>query len=120
MQIDRPNRRGRFSAGGTLLPEEATELATSALSAAGAERLRTLLLDFQSMKLTRRMSLTECHHVGERLARAGAGLSRVAFVTREDCVEPHGFLFTVAVNRGLQTAAFRDEKSALEWLGEAA
>ena len=116
MQIDRQNSRGRFSAAGRLLPEEASELAVSALAAASAERVSTLILDLQSVTLTRGMSVTECHNAGERLARAGRGLEKVAFVTREDCVEPHAFIFTVARNRGLRVATFESEPEALQWL----
>jgi len=119
MDIDRPNRRGRFNASGTLLPEEATDLAAAALSAAGAEDLATLTVDFKRMALTRRMTVTECHHVGERLARAGRGLVKVAFITSDECNRHHAFLFTVAANRGLRVAAFVDEGEALRWLGPA-
>lgn len=116
MDIDRDNSRGRFSAVGRLLPEEASELATSALAAASAERVSTLIVDMQAMTLTRGMSVTECHGVGERLARAGSGLQKVAFVTRDDCLEAHTFIFTVARNRGLRVATFENEPAALQWL----
>ena len=120
MDIDKHSGRGRFNATGKLLPEEAVELATSALSAAGAEELKTLVIDFKQASLTRRMSVTECHHVGERLARAGRGLLKVAFITTDDCAQHHAFLFTVATNRGLRAATFREEGDALSWLGQAA
>src|SRR5258708_27737713 len=116
MQIDRDNGGGRFSAVGRLLPEEASELATSALAAAGAERVSTLIVDLTAMTLTRGMSVTECHNIGERLARAGRGLQKVAFVTGGDCLEAHTFIFTVARNRGLQVATFGNEPEALRWL----
>lgn len=74
------------------------------------------MLDFKQISLTRRMTVIECHHIGERLARAGQGLLKVAFVTCGDCVEPHAFVFTVAVNRGLRIAAFREQSEALSWL----
>ena len=119
MDIDKHNRRGRFSASGTLLPEEAAELATSALSVAEAEALRTLIIDFKRTSLTRRMTVTECHNVGERLARAGRGLLRVAFLTSDECSRHHAFLFTVATNRGLRAATFGDETAALDWLAKA-
>ena len=116
MQIDAKNRRGRFAANGRLLPEEAAEIASAALAAACAEELRTLVLNFSDLTLTRRLTVAECYRVGESLARAGAGLAKVAFVARAECIEPHAFLFTVAANRGLRTAAFRFESEALTWL----
>jgi len=116
MQIDKSRRSGHFSAQGKLLPEEAAELAASALSAAGAEELRTLIVDFKDLSLTRRMTVTECHQVGERLARVGSGLLKVAFVTSQECIVHHAFLFTVAANRGLRAATFQDEGAARIWI----
>jgi len=117
MEIDRPNRRGRFSAGGTLPPEDAAQLAASALNAAGAEKLTTLILDFQKMTLTRSMTVTECHDVGKRLAQAGTGLRKVAVLAAtEACLQAHAFVFTVATNRGLRARAFSDATQAEGWL----
>ena len=116
MYIDKANRLGRFSASGKLLPEEAAELAASALSAAGAEELKSLIVDFKGISLTRRMTVTECHQVGERLARLGSGLIKVAFVTSQECIAHHAFLFTVASNRGLRAATFENETAALTWI----
>jgi hypothetical protein len=116
MQIDKENRRGRFAANGRLLPEEAAELAAGALAAARAEELRSLIVNFKDLSLTRRLSVAECYRVGESLARAGAGLAKVAFVVRPECIESHAFVFTVATNRGLRTAAFRFESEALAWV----
>ena len=116
MQIDRENKSGRFAAHGRLLPDEAIELASGALAAACAEGLKTVVLNFKDLSLTRRLSIAECHAVGARLARAGAGLARVALVARGECVEAHAFLLTVAQNRGLPAAAFHVESEALRWL----
>src|SRR5205814_7693397 len=76
MEIDRTNRRGRFSAAGMLLPAEAGKLAISALAAAGAESLKTLVVDFSGVHIERPLSVTECYQLGERLAQAGSGLQR--------------------------------------------
>ena len=116
MKIDRETRSGRFAANGRLLPEEAAELAAGALAAASAEELRSLILNFKDLSLTRRLSVAECYRVGESLARAGAGLAKVAFVVRPECIEPHAFVFTVAANRGLRTAAFGFESEAVAWV----
>lgn len=116
MQIDREKSRGRLSAAGQLPPAEAVELARSALAEAQAERLDTLILDFKDMSLTRIMSTTECYGAGERLANAGKGLRKVAFLARPDCLEPHAFALTVAFNRGLSVAHFESEADALGWL----
>jgi hypothetical protein len=116
MQIDLTNSRSRFVANGRLMPEEAAELAASALAAAVARRVSSLLLNLKDLSLTRCMSITECHEAGVLLARAGRGLCKVAFVARPDCMEPHQFVFTVARNRGLQVAAFASESSAVGWL----
>lgn len=118
MQIDKPNRRGRFVATGARPPEEAVELVASALDVARSQDLRTVLCDCKSMTLTRRMSVTECHHVGERLARAGMGLARLAFLVDEPCPDPHDFVLTVATNRGLAAESFEDERRALDWLDQ--
>ncbi len=116
MKIDRQNRSGRFAANGRLLPEEAAELAAGALAAASAEELRSLILNFRDLSLTRRLGVAECYRIGESLARAGAGLAKVAFVLRPECIEPHAFVFTVAANRGLRTAAFGFESEAVAWV----
>jgi len=120
MDIDKRKRRGRLCLSGALAPERAAELASSALRAAGAEDLETLVIDLQQVSLTRRMSVVECHHVGECLARAGRGLLKVAFITSDECAQHHGFLFTVAANRGLCVATFKEEGDALGWIGHAA
>jgi hypothetical protein len=117
MNVDRENSRGRFSAAGRLLPEKAVKLATCALAEARVEHLRTLILNFRDLSLTRDMSVAECYNAGASLAQAGSGLQKVAFLTHQKCPEPHDFLFTVARNRGLQVAAFLDESEALGWLG---
>lgn len=116
MQIDRDKRSARFAAHGRLLPDEAAELASGALAAACAEGLRTLMINFKDIALTRRFSVEECHAVGEQLARAGAGLRKVALVARAECVEANAFLLTVAQDCGLPAAAFPTESEALRWL----
>lgn len=116
MKIDHEKRRGQFAIEGEFAPEEAIELAVSALNAALAERLKTLLVDVQRAKSTCRLSVTQSYDLGGRLAAAGRGLHRVAFLLREECMPLHAFLFTVAENRGLCAAAFVDEAQALGWL----
>ncbi len=116
MQIDREKGRGRFSASGELQPDDAVELTTSALAAAGVERLRDLILDFTGLTLTRSLSVAECYSAGERLARVGRGLRRVAIVAPQHCAELHQFVLTVARNRGLHLASFPSESEALGWL----
>jgi len=116
MQINRQDQSGRFSAMGELMPAEAGSLAASALAAAGAERLRTLIVDFGRMTMPRALTVTECYQLGERLAQAGAGLRKVAFLTPAHCIDRHAFVFTVAANRGLAAAAFTQESEALRWL----
>jgi hypothetical protein len=116
MQIDRENRHGRVSLNGRFEPEQALDLATAALAAAVDQKVGGLVLNLKDLFLTRIMSVLECYSIGEHLARAGRGLDKVAFVTSEECVEPHPFLFTVARNRGLRVATFLSESEALDWL----
>jgi hypothetical protein len=116
MQIEFADSLARFAANGRMLPEQAVELATTALSTAQSEQVSSLILDLKDVSLTRVLSITECHEVGERLARAGQALCKVAVVTKRECLELHQFLFTVARNRGLQVATFADESAAMGWL----
>jgi hypothetical protein len=116
MQIDRDNRRGRFAVAGKLQPEDAASLAVSAITAAGAENLRTLLLNLEAVTLARRMSVTDCFLAGQRLAEAGAGLLKLAVVASRECIRDHELVFTAASNRGLATRAFASEQDALGWL----
>jgi len=116
MQIDIENSFGRIVANGRMMPEQAVEIATTALTEAEAGQVCGLILDLREVSLTRTLSITECHEVGERLARAGRGLCKVAFVTRAECMEPHQFVFAVARNRGLQVATFANETEAEGWL----
>lgn len=120
IQIDSKQLLGRFALKGKVPPEKATELAISALSTASAGSLEAVMMDLSEASLTRRMSVTECHHIGELLAGAGARLLKVAFVTSSECVQLYGFLFTVATNRGLRARTFEDRSAALRWLGAAA
>jgi len=106
----------RFAANGRMQPEDAVQIATTALSEARAEQVSSLMLDLQDVSLTRTLSITECHEIGEQLARAGQALCKVAVVARAACVEAHEFIFTVARNRGLQVAAFTDQSEAVGWL----
>ncbi len=91
-------------------------LAISAIETASAESLHTLLVDFNGLWLTRRLSVVDCYEIGRRLARAGARLVRVAFILRDDCAQEHQLLFDAACNRGLRAAVFADESAALRWL----
>jgi hypothetical protein len=116
MHIDREKQSGRFTAAGELMPAEVGSLATSAVEVAGAERLRTLIVDFARTSMPRALTVTECYQLGERLAQAGAGLRKVAFLTPAHCIDLHAFIFTVAANRGLAAAAFTGEAEALRWL----
>ena len=55
--------------------------------------------------------------LGERAAAAGAAAGvKIAVVGRAPVIDPEQFGVTVAVNRGLQAEAFRDEVAALAWL----
>ena len=116
MPIDFDKTVVRFAANGRMQPEDAVQIATTTLSEARAEQVSSLMLDLQDVSLTRALSITECHEVGERLARAGQALCKVAVVARAACVEAHEFIFTVARNRGLQVAAFTDQSEAVGWL----
>ena len=116
MRSDLDNSLARFAANGRMRPEDAVHIATTALSEAQAEQVSSLILDLQDVALTRTLSITECHEVGERLARAGRTLCKVAVVARAACVEAHEFIFTVARNRGLQVATFTDQSQAVGWL----
>jgi hypothetical protein len=116
MRIDFDNTVVRFAANGRMQPEDAVHIATTALSDAQAGHVNSLMLDLQDVSLTRTLSITECHAVGERLAHAGRALCKVAIVARAACVEAHQFIFTVARNRGLQVATFTDESEAVGWL----
>lgn len=116
MQVDREMRRGHFTIAGRLQPEDATTLAVSAIAAAAAEKLRGLILNLEGVTLARRMTVTDCYHAGQRLAEAGASLTRLAFVLTRECVEEHDLVFTAASNRGLSTKAFLSEAEALGWL----
>jgi lipopolysaccharide biosynthesis protein len=116
MQTDFDKTVIRFAANGRMQPEDAIQIATTALTEAQAEQVSTLMLDLQEISLTRALSITECHEVGERLARAGQALCKVAVVARAACVEAHEFIFTVARNRGLQVVAFTDQSEAVGWL----
>ena len=116
MQVDRRNSRGHFTIAGRLQPEDATSLAVSAITAAAAEKLRALILNLEGVTLARRMSITDCYRAGQRLAEAGASLTRLAFVLTRECVEEHDLVFTAASNRGLSTRAFLSEAEALGWL----
>ena|SRR5580765_673185 len=116
MRIDLDNDLARVAANGHMLPEEAVELATTALSTARSEQVGSLILNLKDVTLTRTLSITECHEAGQQLARAGRALGKVAVVTRPECMEPHQFLFVVARNRGLQVATFANESEAVGWL----
>lgn len=116
MQVDRENQRARFTVAGRLQPEDAATLAVSAIAAAAAEKLKTLVLNLEGVTLARRMTVTDCYRAGQRLAEAGASLSRLAFVVSRECAQEHELVFTAASNRGLSTRAFLSEAEALHWL----
>ena len=116
MHVDRENGRAHFTVAGRLQPEDATTLAVSAIAAAGAEKLSALVLNFEGATLARRMTVTDCFRAGQRLAEAGANLTRLAFVLTRECAEEHELVFTAATNRGLSTRPFMSEAEALHWL----
>src|SRR5262245_6082540 len=116
MDIDWNKQRGTCTATGSCSLEELADIAASALAAASTQKLATLLLDFSRVQLPRAATMAECYEFGLRLAKAGTGLRKVAFVTPPTCVGEQEFFFTVIANRGLQAAAFLRESEALGWL----
>ena len=118
MDIDWNSKSGTCTAAGSRSLEELADFAAQALASAGAQKLLTLLLDFSRVQLPRAATMSECYEFGQRLAKAGAGLQKVAFVTPPDCVGEEEFFFTVIANRGLRAAAFTRESAARDWLGD--
>lgn len=116
MRFESDGTFGRATAGGEVEPDAASDLATVALARASADRLSTLLVDFRQLRLTRPLSVAESYALGKHLARAGGGLSKVAFLVAPGRAEPNSFALAVAGNRGLPAAAFDDEERALQWL----
>ena len=116
MRFETEGTLGRATAAGELEPEAASDLATVALARAAAARLSTLLVDFRELRLKRPLSVAESYALGKHLARAGGGLSKVAFLVASGCAEPNSFALAVAGNRGLPAASFQDEERALRWL----
>ena len=110
------NDPARLVLSGDYSPDGALQVVTAALSTASGEA-RTALVDGTRARLTRPLTVIDCHYAGGCIARAGAGLAKVAFVVPEPCLASLAFLFTVAMNRGLRVASFGDEAQALEWLG---
>ena len=119
MQIDPQNERGSVSVLGRVTPESATDVMLAALTAARARQLRTILFAFQELVLTRELSILEAHAVAERLAHAGRGVSRAAFVIRDECRTVGGHIATTVANRGLEAAVFGSPAAALAWLDAA-
>ena len=119
MQIDPTKERGSVSVFGRVSPESATDVMLAALTAARARRLRTVLFAFERLALSRELSILEAHAVAERLAHAGRGLLRAAFVIREECAAIGAHMATTAANRGLEAAVFRREADAVAWLDAA-
>lgn len=105
----------RLVLSGEYSPDGALHVVTAALRTASAEA-RTVLVDASRARLTRPPTVIDCHYAGACIARAGAGLAKVAFVVPGACVASLAFLFTVAMNRGLRAASFDGEAQALEWL----
>ena len=116
MRFETEGTLGRVTAGGELEPDAVSDLATVALAQAAAARLSTLLVDFRELRLTRPLSVAESYALGKHLARAGGGLSKVAFLVPPGRAEPNSFALAVAGNRGLPAASFDDERRALQWL----
>ncbi len=109
-----------MTAFGRVTPESAMDLTLVALTAARARRLRTLLFAFERLSLTRQLSILEAHSLAERMAHAGRGVVRTAFVIGEECTAVVRHLATTAANRGLEVAAFAAEADARAWLDGAA
>jgi hypothetical protein len=106
----------RLVLSGEYSPDGALQVVTAALRTASGEA-RTALVDATRARLNRPLTVIDCHYAGGCIARAGAGLAKVAFVVPGPCLAPLAFAFTVALNRGLRAASFSDEAQALEWLG---
>ena len=116
VDIDVDKGRGYVTAFGRVTPESAIDLMLVALTAARARRLRTLLFAFDRLALTREISILEAHSLADRMARAGRGISRTAFVIRDECAAALRHLATAATNRGFEVAAFAAEIEAVTWL----
>ena len=119
VEIDANKARGCVSAFGRVTPESAMDLTLVALTAARARRLRTLLFEFDRLALTRELSILEAHALAERMAQAGRGVARTAFVISDHCTAVVRHLATAAANRGLEVAAFAALADALVWLDAA-
>jgi hypothetical protein len=116
VEIDLEKERGNVTAFGRVTPESAIDVVLVALTAARSRRLRTMLFAFEALVLTRDLSILEAHTIAERMAHAGRGLSRAAFVIRDECTAIVAHMATTAANRGLDAAVFRAQADALAWL----
>ena len=116
IRFDRAGECGRLAVAGALTPEAALDVLSNAVASASTQNFHTLIVDLTQASLTHEMSITECHHAGSQLARCGAKLRGIAFLLREECADRVAFLCTVATNRGLRAAWFRDESAARGWL----
>lgn len=119
MDIDIGKGRARVEAYGRLRPESAVDFALVALMAARARGLRTLLFAFDNLRLTRPLSAMEGRCIAVRLAQAGRGIARAAFVVPADCEWGVEQMTAAATSRGLTAAAFCVEAHAQAWLDEA-
>lgn len=119
VQIDKDKERARVAQSGRMTPESATQVLIAALRTAREHKLRTVLLAFERLTLTRRLSVLEAHAIAEHMAEAGRGMRRVAFLLRDECSASIGHLSLAAGNRGLPVAAFAVEAEALAWLDAA-
>lgn len=120
MDIDMDKGRGYVTAFGRVTPESAIDFTLVALTAGRARGLRTLLFAFDRLALTRKISVLEAHALADRMAHAGRGVARTAFVVRDECAMVLRHLATAAANRGLEVAAFGAEVEAVAWLDAAA
>ncbi len=116
IRFDHAGDCGRLALAGALTPDAALEVLSNAVTNSITQNLRALIVDLTQASLTHEMSVTECHHAGSQLARCGAKLRGIAFLLREECTERVAFVCTVAANRGLRAATFRDESAARGWL----
>jgi hypothetical protein len=116
MEPERACEYARFTPTGRVSTEQMSRLIIDALVAASERRTRRLLVDLRALDVIARPTWVQYYDLGEALARAGRGGSRIAFVLAPEDLKRYELTLLVASNRGLPAAGFATEAEAVAWL----
>jgi hypothetical protein len=113
---ERVGKRGFSRPSGSGTFEQGLEFVAGVVRWARDEQLPDVLIDIRGFTLVGQLTTFMRYEFGKRIAEAGGGMVRVAFVANASLIDPQKIGALVAQNRGMNVEVFESEADALKWL----